>query len=189
MQFGPFSEFGAELGLIAGNQRLRLVQLFDKTSQLSRLTLIREQRQSEALGRKHPDLTAAQLVGTWQGEAVTLYPDWQQPERYSTQLTVTLEGNRLHQRLRAPNLELSSTAQVDGSILRFEQGSYPVQILLLPGGASSNTPLSIPGGQAFSLEAGWLIQPDLRQRLIRRYDQQGGWTSLTLVTERKLIAA
>ncbi|MEQ8461969.1 MAG: DUF3598 family protein [Coleofasciculus sp. E1-EBD-02] len=28
MQWGPFSEFGAELGLIAGNRRLRLVQLY-----------------------------------------------------------------------------------------------------------------------------------------------------------------
>ncbi len=42
IQFGPFSEFGAELGFINGNRRLRLVQLFDKDSNLSRLTLIRE---------------------------------------------------------------------------------------------------------------------------------------------------
>jgi hypothetical protein len=43
MQFAPFSEFGAELGLIAGDRRLRLVQLFDRESQLAQLTLIREQ--------------------------------------------------------------------------------------------------------------------------------------------------
>jgi len=30
------SEFGAELGLIHGERRLRLVQLFDKTGQLNR---------------------------------------------------------------------------------------------------------------------------------------------------------
>ncbi len=50
IQWGPFSEFGAELGLIEteddkpGNRRLRLVQLFNKNSQLDQLTLIREQR-------------------------------------------------------------------------------------------------------------------------------------------------
>jgi hypothetical protein len=42
MQWGPFSEFGAELGLIADNHRLRLVQLFDKNRDLHQLTLIRE---------------------------------------------------------------------------------------------------------------------------------------------------
>jgi hypothetical protein len=185
IQFGPFSEFGAELGLIAGDQRLRLVQLFDKDSQLSRLTLIREHRQQTARSNR-PALTVSQLVGDWQGEAITLYTDLRHPVRYPTRLLIQLEGNQLHQRLSTPDLELSSTAQIDGSVLRFDQGNYPIQVLLLPDGASSNTPLSIPKGVPFFLEAGWLIQADLRQRLIRSYDSRGEWISLTLVTERKL---
>jgi hypothetical protein len=40
--------------------------------------------------------------------------------------------------------------------------------------------------QSFFLEVGWLITPTQRQRLIRRYNAQGGWESLTLVTETKL---
>ena len=183
-QFGPFSEFGAELGLIHGDQRLRLVQQFDKDSQLSQLTLIREHRQ-DSPQVKRPALTPEQLVGTWQGLAVTLYPDLRPSAAFATQLTVSLEANQLTQQLSMPGLSLSSAAQIDGSILRFEQGRHPMQLLLLPGGASSNTPLSIPRGQAFLLEAGWLIQPDLRQRMIRSYDAKGEWVSLTLVTERK----
>lgn len=185
IQFGPFSEFGAELGFIEGDRRLRVVQLFDKTSQLSKVTLIREHRQQTSR-TESPVLTPDQLVGEWQGESVTLYPDWRDPVRYSTRLSVRQEGNQLHQQISAPGIELASTARVDGSVLRFEQGRYPIQVLLLPNGASSTTPLTIPRGQSFFLEAGWLQQPNLRQRMIRSYDAQGAWLSLTLVTEQKI---
>lgn len=188
-QFGPFAEFGAELGFICGQRRLRLVQQFDKASQLSQITLIREQQlaAAERLAAverlaERPPLTPEQLVGRWQGEGVTLYPDWRPPARFTTQLTVSLEADRLTQQISAPGLSLSSSAQIDGSILRFEQGRHPMQLLLLPDGASCNTPLSIPRG-AFLLEAGWLIQPNHRQRMIRSYDAQGEWVSLTRVNE------
>lgn len=184
IQYGPFAEFGAELGLIEGERRLRLVQQFDKESNLAKLTLIREHRQG-ASQLEQPALTPQQLVGEWQGEAVTLYPDWRNPTRYSTRLSVKVEGNQLHQRLSTSEMELTSTAQINGSVLQFEQGRYPLQILLLPGGASANTPLTIPRGQPFLLEAGWLIREDLRHRLIRSYDARGEWISLTLVIEQK----
>jgi hypothetical protein len=185
IQFGPFSEFGAELGFIAGDRRLRLVQLFDKASQLAKITLIREHRQHTPKIESSV-LTPDQLVGEWQGESVTLYPDWRNPVRYSTRLSVRIEGNQLHQQISAPGIELTSTAEINGSIVRFEQGRYPIQVLLLPDGASSTTPLSIPRSQSFFLEAGWLLQPNLRQRMIRSYDAQGAWLSLTLVTEQKI---
>lgn len=184
MQFAPFSEFGAELGFIQGDRRLRLVQLFDQAGHLSKLTLIREYRQNTpALQR--PPLSIDMLLGTWQGEAVTLYPDWRTPDRYPTTLSVHREGDQLHQRLTTPQIEFSSTAKISGSILRFDQGSYPVQLLLLPDGASSNTPLTLPRGKPFLLEAGWLVEDNLRQRMIRRYDERGGWVSLTLITEQR----
>lgn len=188
LQFGPFSEFGAELGLIAGDRRLRLVQLFDPNSQLASLTLIREHRQQTPPDRRSP-LTVEALLGIWQGEAVTLYPDWRTPDSYSTRLAVWQNGDRLHQKLTLPQVEIASSAAIQPSRLLFDQGSHPVQVLLLPDGASSNTPLTIPRGKPFLLEAGWLIAPDLRQRMIRSYDAQGGWGSLTLVTERKVKGA
>jgi hypothetical protein len=59
-------------------------------------------------------------------------------------------------------------------------------VLLLPDGASATCPLTLTPRQSFFLEVGWLITPTQRQRLIRRYNAQGGWESLTLVTETKL---
>jgi hypothetical protein len=190
MQYGVLAEFGAELGFLAADRRLRLVQQFDKTSHLAKLTLIREHRQGSPVAQR-PPLTPEQLVGRWQGEAVTLYPDWRHPARYPTQLIVTLIDHQLSQQLTTPEMKFTSVAQIasspgEGTILRFEQGRFPVQVVLLPDGASSNSPLAIPRGQSFLLEAGWLIERDLRQRLIRSYDAKGEWVSLTLVTERKI---
>ena len=84
------------------------------------------------------------------------------------------------------NLDLSSTASINGSILRFSEDSRLVQVLLLPDGASCTSPLVLQTRRPFFLEAGWLIQPDLRQRMIRSYDAKGEWVSLTLVTEHKV---
>jgi hypothetical protein len=185
LQFGPFSEFGAELGLMAGDRRLRVVQQFDKTSELAQVTLIREHRQHTPKSER-PVLSVPQLLGTWQGEATTLYPDWRKVH-YSTRLTVALEGGRLVQHLSTPELQFTSTAEIAANRLLFDQGKYPIQVLLLPDGASSNTPLSVPRGLPFFLEAGWLIQDNWRQRMIRSYDAQGGWISLTLINEQKIL--
>ncbi|QKD82164.1 DUF3598 family protein [Thermoleptolyngbya sichuanensis A183] len=187
LQFSPFGDFGAEFGLIAGNRRMRLVELFhgeNGESRLSSLTLIRETLRGSAAAER-PPLTAEQLVGTWQGRAVTLYPDWRSPETYSTTLSVSLDGTQLQQHLTAPGLSLSTTGSVTPTAIHFTQGSTPLQLLLLPDGASANTPLLVPKGKPFFLEAGWLISPTQRQRMIRRYDAQGGWESLTLVEEEK----
>lgn len=185
IQFAPFSEFGAELGFIDGNRRLRLVQLFDTHSNLSRLTLIREHRLNTPASER-PPLTVEMLLGEWQGEAVTIYPDWRNADTYPTTLSINLEGDRLSQHLKTPQFELTSTANINGSTLLFDQKEHQVQVLLLADGASSTTPLTIPKNYPFFLEAGWLIADNLRQRLIRSYDAKGGWTSLTLVTERKI---
>ncbi|MBD2081922.1 DUF3598 family protein [Leptolyngbya sp. FACHB-17] len=181
IQFAPFSEFGAELGLIHDDRRLRLVQLFDKQGKLTGLTLIREKLSgSETLER--PPLQVEDLIGEWKGEATTIYPDWRSPDSYTTALKIWREGERLHQELNFGRTIVTS-AQIEGSRLRFDRG---VQILLLPNGASSNCPLEIQPRQPFVLEVGWLLQPNLRQRLIRSYSDKGEWVSLTLVTEHKI---
>lgn len=185
MQVGPFSEFGAEFGFIQGDRRLRFVELFDTQANFSQLTLIREYRENTNASER-PPLTVEQLLGTWQGEAVTIYPDWRSPDTRPTDLSLSRQGNTLFQTLTAGTFQLTTTGEIQGNRLLFSQGNSPMQILLLPDGASCNTPLSIPKGQPFFLEAGWLIHPSLRQRLIRRYDAKGGWESLTLVTENKV---
>jgi hypothetical protein len=190
MQWGPFSEFGAELGLIEGNRRLRLVQLFNKESQLSKLTLIRE-KLAGTEAPERPPLMLEQLLGEWQGEAVTIEPTWLSPETYPTRLELYREGSdRIVQQLtfgtKGSSRTIRSSARVNGSILHFDQSSLPTQVLLLPDGASSNCPLQIKPGYPFVLEVGWLLQPNLRQRLVRSYSQKGEWLSLTLVTEHKV---
>jgi hypothetical protein len=194
IQFGPFAEFGAELGLIEtkeanipGDRRLRLVQLYNRESQLHQLTLIREQRANSAAKERSP-LTASDLLGTWQGEATTVYPDWQNPTTYTTSLHIQQDdATHLTQTLTlADEQVMRSTAEITGSILRFHQGTQPIQVLLLPDGASSTCPTQLKSGQPFFLEVGWLLQPNLRQRLIRSYSDRGEWISLTLVTEQKI---
>ncbi|MDY6781221.1 MAG: DUF3598 family protein [Cyanobacteriota bacterium] len=186
LQWGPFSEFGAELGLIEGTRRLRMVILYDRDSQCDRITLIRE-RLAGTDTPERPPLTVQQLLGTWQGQATTLYPDYREPEVYPTSLKIEQQSEyRLQQTLTFGTRTLASTAQIEGSRLRFNEGNLPVQILLLPNGASSNCPEKIQGGFPFVLEMGWLLEPQRRQRLIRSYDSKGKWVNATLVEEEKI---
>lgn len=186
-QFSPFSEFGAELGFVHENRRLRLVSLYNQQSQLESVTLIREKRQGTS-PRTSPRLTVEQLLGTWQGIATTLYPDLSPRETYATQLKIEQQGNRLQQTLKTEQWEFSSSAKIQEHYLVFDEKEPAVQVLLLPDGASCTTPQSIQNRQPFFLEVGWLINPNNRQRLLRRYDERGTWVSLTLITEEKLTA-
>ncbi len=192
IQWGPFSEFGAELGLIEGNRRVRLVQLFDREGKLSQLTLIRE----KLAGTDTPEgsaLTLEQLLGEWEGEAVTIYPDWRSSDTCPTRLKLDRDDtNRLVQQLTfgtgASVRTITSSARVNGSILYFDQSPLPVQVLLLADGASSNCPVAIKPGHFFVLEVGWLVQPNQRQRLVRTYSDKGEWVSLTLVREERVTS-
>ncbi|MEL6385644.1 MAG: DUF3598 family protein [Cyanobacteria bacterium J06626_18] len=186
IQWGPFSEFGAELGLIAGEQRLRLAQVFGKDQQLKSLTLIREHL-ANTTPLQRPALTLQDLEGTWQGEAVTLYPDLQPSEAYATRLDITRKGDTVQQALhigegRPP---ISSEGTVEGDRILFQSGSQTVRVLLLPDGASSTCPTHIEPRQPLFLEVGWLVGPNRRQRMIRQYTAQGAWASLTLAMEER----
>jgi len=193
IQWGPFSAFGAELGLIADNHRLRLVQLFDPERQLSQITLIREHLEGTSPSLRSP-LTVEQLEGTWIGAAVTVYPDLRPSDTYATRLAVVRRGDTVQQTLHIG--QGGPPLQSEGRILRssppdvgdrwlFASGSQTVQVLLLPDGASSTCPTHIEPRQPLFLEAGWLIDRDRRQRMIRQYTAQGSWASLTLVTETR----
>ncbi|AFY33795.1 DUF3598 family protein [Calothrix sp. PCC 7507] len=187
IQLAPFTEFGAELGLIHENRRLRLVQLFDKNGQLNQITLIREHLAGTEPA-ENPPLQINDLLGEWQGEAVTIYPDWRSPDTYSTILKLQLdEAGRLIQSLSFGDRTITSTGIINGSTILFDQNPQnKVQVLLLPNGASATSPLQVQLRQPLFLEVGWLIQPNLRQRMIRSYNDKGEWTNLTLVTEKRV---
>ncbi|MEH2106172.1 DUF3598 family protein [Nostoc sp.] len=187
IQLGPFSEFGAEVALVHENRRLRLVQLFDNTGQLKELILIREHL-AETPAVERPTLQMNDLLGEWQGQAVTIYPDWRSPDTYSTTLKLQLDDTgRLIQSTSFAERTITSTATIKGSIVLFDQDpEKQVQVLFLPDGASATSPLKVQLRQPFFLEVGWLIQPNLRQRMIRSYNEKGEWVSLTLVTEERV---
>lgn len=188
IQWSPFSEFGTELGLIWGERRLRLVQMFNKEGKLDTITLIRE-KLPESQAPERPQLTLDQLLGDWQGEGITLYRDLYY-QTYPTHLQIhQIDDYYLEQTLRFSEGKeekvIHSTAKISESCLYFEQDNCLNQTLLLPDGVSSTCPIAIQPRQSFILEVGWLITPTLRHRLIRRYDQLGGWVSVSLIKEEK----
>ncbi|MBD2482691.1 DUF3598 family protein [Planktothrix sp. FACHB-1365] len=189
IQLSPISKSGAEFGFIHENRRLRLVQLFNLEGYLESLTLIREKRQGSN-DIERPSLTLEALLGEWQGEGITLYPDLRSPDIYPTRMQLQLESDSEYQLLQnltfgVQDIKISSKAKIQGSIIRFDQGKNPVRVILLPDGSSATIPERVELRKPFFFEAGWLIKPDLRQRLIRQYNDKGEWVSLTLVTEHK----
>jgi Domain of unknown function (DUF3598) len=172
-QVGFNSEFGAELGLIDGNARRRLVQLFNKNGELSQLTYIRENL-AEALTEKPPQTQIQasqigweQLQGKWQCQVVTLYADWRSPDLFTTE-TEWLDRTRIS--TIGNNIANKLSSKIESNI----------QPLFLPDGVASICPAQIKFGKPLSLEVLWLIQPDRYQQMIRHYDDRGGWISLTL---------
>jgi hypothetical protein len=184
--WSPWSQCGAEFGLIAGDRRLRLVILYNQGDKPSSLTLIREQLPQNNQP-ENPSLKVEQLLGTWQGTAVTIYPDFSQGTTQTTKLEITQSNQELTQKLSFAQQIITSQGLIRDSYLDFAASNPPVRVLLLPDGASATFPLVIQPQQSFFLEMGWLTQPSQRQRLIRRYNAKGEWISLTLVTENKVI--
>ena len=188
IQLAPYSECGGEFGFIYNYRRLRFVQLYNTDGNLSTLTLIREKQLDKNVPER-PPLTVDDLLGEWQGEAVTMYPDWRSPDSYSTNLQLHLDGaDRLRQKITFGSnaTVISSRASIDGSVLHFNEGASPVQVVLLPDGGSCTLPVKIELRKPIFFEAGWLVEPGLRFRMIRSYNERGEWVSLTLVTERKV---
>lgn len=185
-QWSPYSQFGAELGMIEGDRRLRMVQLYDNSSQLEKVVLIREKLPNSNTPER-PHLTVDSLIGEWQGSAVTRYADLRNPDTFKTHLKITQTNNeRVEQTLSFGDRKITSSARIEDNRLLFENSSLPIQILLLPDGASCNCPLEPKLGRNFVLEMGWLVEPLRRKRIMRTYNDKGNWTSCTLVTETKI---
>ena len=188
IQLAPYSECGGEFGFIYNYRRLRFIQLYNTDGNLSKLTLIREKQLDKNVPER-PPLTVEDLLGEWEGEAVTMYPDWRSPDFYSTKMQLHLESSdRLVSKITFGSnaTVITSSASIDGSVLHFNEGASPVQVVLLPDGGSCTLPVKIELRKPIFFEAGWLVEPDLRFRMIRSYNERGEWVSLTLVTERKV---
>ena len=191
MQWGPYSTFGGEFGIVDndfgdGTRRLRMVELFNSSAKLERVVLIREKLPDSNIPER-PVLTVDSLLGKWQGEAMTMYADLSKETTFSSHLQITkIDDDRLEQKLSFGDRNISSVARIECSRLLFENSPLPSQVMLLPDGASCNCPLEVKLGHNFVLEMGWLLQPNIRQRIMRTYNEKGNWVSCTLVTERKI---
>jgi Domain of unknown function (DUF3598) len=185
MQLAPFSEFGAEYGFVTENRRLRFVQLYDDKGALNRLILIREFRASTDAKERLP-LTVEQLLGQWQGTACKAYSEWQPSETYTTHSEFKDIGEGYFQEnFSMGDCTLTSKVRREGNTLNCEDNQCPRKILLLPDGCSIDSPLHVTHRQPFSVELGWLVQDNERQRLIRTYNEKGEWISSTHVIEHR----
>lgn len=184
LHIGPFSQVGAEFCLMAIDRRFRLVQLYGADACLAQMTLMREQRACTDAPER-PPLVVEDLLGTWDGEAITRYADQKSIDRYTTHLVWERQGDRLHRYWQTPYEAVSASGHLAGNILLFEESEIPWQVLLLPDGGSSTTPLKVIAGYPFRSEVGWLLEPGYRQRLIRNHDEKGNWISATKITERR----
>lgn len=183
MQLAPFGDFGTEQGLLAEQQRRRLVWQY-RDRQLQSLTLIREALPAVDPFQQQP-LTVDDLIGTWQGTAETRYPDWRSPDRFTSQLVLRRSENQLKSRLSFGDRTIESSADIQGARLLFRGQQQDVTVLLLPGGMSCGSPHQIQPNAPFQLELGWYFGRDRRLRLMRNFDASGAWTSVTLVREQR----
>jgi hypothetical protein len=186
MQFATSGPFGAEFCLVVGDRRLRMVQMYRSGAVLDYFALIREQRFGSGAPER-PKLTVEDLIGTWQGEAITLFPDWH-TEEYITEMRIDRSADKLIQNLAFAGRQITTEADIEGDRLLYKNSPLPVQILLLPDGASANCPVEIKPGLPFVLEMGWLLEPGVRQRIMRTFNAQGEWVNVTLSTERRVAA-
>ena len=176
----------AEFSLRAGDRRFRMIQTFDVTQQLDRVTFVREQLQGSATPEL-PHLEIADLLGTWAGIATTLYADDRPSIEVKTHSTFTVSetGYQLIEQELSIDLTVdphTPAARLWQFINRSDSQSY--QLLLLPDRGYAITPTKIKLGHAFNLEIGWIHQTNQRQRLLRRYDSSGKWESATFFVEQ-----
>ena len=163
--------FGGEFGLIHGDRRHRLVQLHNDDGNFTNLVLIREFR-AGSNAEERPALTLDQLQGSWSGTAATITADWPEPDHTTCrfEMSGTPQGGLRIQ---------TSTGATSDSV---EAGSTePLQLTWMADGGYHLTPRHVDHRNAFAVEAGWLSPPDRLERLIRRYDASGAWTSATQI--------
>jgi hypothetical protein len=180
LQVAPGTAFGGEFGFVGGDRRHRLVQLHHSDGRFQNLVLIREFRAGTE-AQERPPLEPSQLLGRWQGRAATISADWPEPDHADCsvefqssspdQLAMSCqhgqETNRWSGRLHGRQLWLD--------------GEPEQRIQWLPDGGYHLTPLQVSHRQPFSVEAGWLQNERVLQRLIRRFDASGAWQSTTCI--------
>ncbi len=173
----------AEFCLVGVDRRCRLVQVYSAVTQrLDRITLIREQRQgTNAVERPH--LATADLLGTWRGSKIeSSIPGAGSSANVPTasKLVANVDGTYDWD----DDIPIALTATHD-KLLTFDREGQSYQMLLLPDAAYSICPTQIDHGHPFYVEMGWILAPDLRHRLVRRYESTGKCDTIDFIVETR----
>lgn len=187
---GPSAYFGvgtfvAEFNFVAGDRRQRMVHFFDVHGNFEKLVLIREFREGTPTPEK-PPLTVDQLVGTWAATSYTYGANLPNPVVGQSQLQFKIVGDYLQQSIDLEQRQIQTKALIVGNNQLKFTSDNPRQITLLPDGGSINVPLKLSHSTAFFVEVGWLLSPNLRQRIMRNYDASGKYTNSTFITEKRI---
>jgi hypothetical protein len=176
---------GSEFAFLHENRRFRLIQQFDRHGELTRLTLIREQRVGTNLANR-TTLDLKDWLGQWDGQAIVRYPRTDQINQVITTQNIVINEDQSVTRSHQIGVEIAaSTFAIDetGDLIRLT--NQLTQVMLLPDAAYAIYPTKVAPGVAIELEVGWLIDANTRQRLIRTYSDRGEWLSLTFITESR----
>ncbi|APB33610.1 hypothetical protein GlitD10_1289 [Gloeomargarita lithophora Alchichica-D10] len=155
---GPYGDFGAELGLINGDQRVRCAIVY-ADSRCQYMTLMREQRGQGQLG----DISTPRIT--------QLYPDWRTPAALSGSFRLGREGQQVTLQIELAGALWGWTGGYQSQNM-YEQENY--RLLALTPEIWVFLPPVIPKGQGFWLGLIWQ-----GQALLRRYDGSGAWVDLT----------
>lgn len=172
----------SEFSLRAEDRRFRMIQTFDINQRLDRVTFVREQREGTTAPER-PQLQISDLLGSWSGTTTTFAAD-QVPIITTTESTFTASNSGYQ--LAEDGELVNSITICDPStarILQFSRSGQAYEMLLLPDGGYSTTPIEIRLGHPFDLEIGWIHQTGQRQRLVRRYDGAGKWVSTSFMVD------
>jgi hypothetical protein len=172
LQVAPGTPFGGEFGFINGDRRHRLVQLHNDDGTFANLVLIREFR-AGSNAQERTALTLDQLQGSWSGNASTITADWPEPDQASCRLEVSGSGQG--------GLRIQTSTGASSESVEAGNTDPLLQLTWMADGGYHLTPRRVDHRTAFAVEAGWLTAPDRLERLIRRYDASGAWTSATQI--------
>lgn len=170
LQVAPGTPFGGEFGFIDGDRRHRLVQLHNDDGTFANLVLIREFR-ADSDAQERPALTLDQLQGSWSGNAATITADWPEPDQADCRFEVSGSDEG--------TLRIQTSSGASRDSVEAGRSDRQLQLTWMADGGYHLTPRRVDHRTAFSVEAGWLTAPDRLERLIRRYDASGAWTSAT----------
>lgn len=188
----PSSQCVAEFSLMTPERRSRQVHMFDATGLCQQVTLIRELR-ADATAPERPPLQIEDLLGTWQQQWVTRYPGRAEtPENSSSTIVRSPHSSTQFEWVQHLLDSSESSAPMKtiltrstSSVFQFEQGGHAYQLLLLPDGAFATYPVQLQSRQSFWVEAGWMLESGVCQRLIRRYNASGDWVNVSWGRERR----